>query len=88
MYIDYQSALEMCGLTSLHERRKARCLNFSLKCIEHARNQRIFPVNTRTHGQGLISKEAFEVNWARTERYKKSAIPYCQRLLNKHKNVK
>ena len=88
MYIDYQSVLEMYGLTTSHEQREARYLNFSLKCLEHTRNQRIFPVNTRTHGQGLVSKEAFEVNWARTEKYKKSAIPYCQRLLNKHKKAK
>ena len=25
MYIDYQSALEMCGMTTLFERREARC---------------------------------------------------------------
>ena len=84
MYIDYESALEMCGLSSLYDRRAARCLKFALKCLKHTRNQKIFPVNTKTHGQGLSSKEAFEVNWARTERYRKSAIPFCQRLLNEH----
>ena len=84
MYIDYDSALQMCGLETLHTRRETRCLNFSLKCIKHSRNQRLFPVNNRIHGQGLPSKEVFEVNWARTEKYKKSAIPFCQRLLNDH----
>ena len=84
MYIDYDSALQMCGLETLHTRRETRCLNFSLKSIKHSRNQRLFPVNNRIHGQGLPSKEVFEVNWARTEKYKKSAIPFCQRLLNDH----
>ena len=30
------------------------------------------------------NRESFEVNFARTESYRKSAIPYCQRILNKH----
>ena len=35
MYIDYTSALEMCGLQTLSERRQARCLDLALKCIKH-----------------------------------------------------
>ena len=88
MYFDYESALEMCGITTLHARRTEICLKFSLKCLKHTRNKNIFPLNTKTHGQGLPSKEPFEVNWARTERYKRSAIPYCQRLLNEHHRAK
>ena len=84
MYIDYDSSLEMCGLDTLQNRRTSRCLKFALKCTQHSRNQKMFPLNTRTHGQALSSKELFEVNWARTERYKKSAIPFCQRLLSEH----
>ena len=84
MYIDYESALEMCGLEKLSTRRNTRCLKFSMKSLKHTRNQRLFPRNTRIHGQGLASKEMFEVNWARTESYRKSAIPFCQRLLSDH----
>ena len=32
LYIDYQAALEMCGLQTLYERREERCLEFALKC--------------------------------------------------------
>jgi hypothetical protein len=28
--------------------------------------------------------EKFRVNFARTENYRQSAVPYCQRLLNQH----
>ena len=88
MYIDYESALEMCALDTLHTRRINRCLKFSLKCLKHTRNQKIFPFNTRIHGQGQTSKELYEVNWAKTEAYRMSAIPYCQRLLNEHHKLK
>ena len=78
MYLSYDSALEMCGLETLSARREKRCLDFALKCIKHEKNQRLFPRNTGNQ------REKFHVNWARTDAYKKSTIPYCQRLLNKH----
>ena len=34
------------------------------------------------HGMKTRSKEKFDVHFARTERYRKSAIPYMQSLLN------
>jgi hypothetical protein len=88
MYVGYDSALEMCGLQTLSSRRNKRCLDFSLKCLKHPRNSRIFPINTRTHGQNQNSTEFVEVNWAKTETYRQSAIPYCQRLLNQHFSAK
>ena len=45
MYINYDSALEMCGLQSLFSRREKRCLDFAIKCSKHTRNQRLFPLN-------------------------------------------
>ena len=86
MYIDYTSALEMCGLQTLSERRQARCLDFALKCIKHERNQRLFPLSEKSSKHYIRDKEIFHVNFARTEDYKKSTIPYCQRLLNNHFN--
>ena len=82
MFIDYNSALEMCGLETLQARREKRCLQFALKCIKHPTNNRLFPVNTRKNGHTFIPSERFLVNFAKTSTYKKSAIPYCQRLLN------
>ena len=78
MYISYDAALEMSGLESLHSRRVKRCLDFAKKCVKHPLNKRLFPFK-KGH-----SKEMFVVNWARTETYRQSTIPYCQRLLNKH----
>ena len=79
-YISYEAACEMLGLTKLSERRLARCYRFSQQCLKHPQNQRIFPRNENTNN--LRSKEPFKVNFGYTEAYKRSAVPFCQRLLN------
>ena len=88
MYVDYSSALEMCGLQTLAMRRQARCLEFARKCLRHPRNIRMFPLNQVSSSHYTRDREVFHVNFARTEDYRKSAIPYCQRLLNDYYNGK
>ena len=83
-YVSYEAALEMTGLETLHYRREQRCLDFSLKCLDHPRNSRLFPFNTAADEVNVRQKETVIVNWARTETYRMSALPYCQRLMNKH----
>ena len=73
MYISYSAALEMCGLKTLSERRDKRCLDFSLKCIKHTKNSRIFPKNPSTSEHFIRNKEIFQVNFARTDDYRNSA---------------
>ena len=68
------------GLQTLASRRQDRCLSFALKCIKHPLNARIFPENEKS--TNLRQSEAYKVNFAYTETYRNSAIPYCQRLLN------
>ena len=82
-YLDYPSALAKCGLESLYSRRESRCLDFALRCVKHPVNSRLFPLN-QVPANDLRQTEKFEVNFAKTGTYQKSAIPYCQRLLNKH----
>ena len=85
-YIDYPAALEMSGLQTLYERRERRCLDFALKSLKHPINSRMFPINSNLGGEGMEvrSRETFEVNFARTEQYRMSAVPFCQRKLNEH----
>ena len=85
-YVSYEAALEMTGLDSLFDRREKRCLDFSLKCLKHVRNQRLFPRNPYLENKNnkIRHREKFVVNFARTGTYRDSAIPYCQRALNKH----
>ena len=84
MYIDYPSALEMSGLDTLYNRREKRCLDFSLKCVKHTRNSRMFPLNDAVSGHDTRQTDMFKVNFAKTSTYQDSTIPYCQKLLNTH----
>ena len=75
----------MTGLDSLADRRKARCLSFSLKCTKDTYNARFFPRNPNLdHTLEARKREEFKVNFCRTKQYLNSAIPYCQRLLNEY----
>ena len=84
MYIDYPSALEMTGLDTLFSRRTKRCLAFALKCTKHFKNARMFPLNPNQTQSSVRNSEKFLVNFARTNTYQQSTIPYCQRLFNTH----
>ena len=83
-YVDYDAALEMCGLETLASRRHKRCLDFALKAVKHPKNRRLFPLSTVNTDHLMRKKEKYVVNFARTSSYQKSAIPFCQKLLNKH----
>ena len=87
LYVDYPSALALCNLRTLAERREKRCLDFSLKCTKHPKNSRLFPVNP-SYNNRVRGSEPYQVNFASTETYKKSAIPHCQRLLNQNEMKK
>ena len=63
-------------------------IDFSLKCLKHPRNNRLFPLNPATSNHYVRNKEMFKVNFARTEDYRNATIAYCQRLLNDHFNGK
>ena len=76
-YIDYESALQLCDLDSLHDRRQSRMMSFAVKCVNDKFNKSIFPLNTNKH-----NKDIFQVNFARTNKYFNSAVPQCQRILN------
>ena len=83
MYISYNIALEMCNLETLSSRRQKRCLNFSLKCLKYPQTAKLFPLRP-TNETNVRDPEVFSVNFAKTSTYKKSAIPFCQRLLNEY----
>lgn len=80
-YIGYEESLEMCGLEKLDKRRESRCLKFGLKSLLHPNHCNLFPVNPQVI-LNQPSREHFQVNWAKTESYRMSAVPYIQRMLN------
>ena len=79
-YLGYSNALDACNLKTLFERREERCLSFAKRCLKHPVHQRLFPLNPY-NPHYVRNSETFQVNFAKTETYKKSAIPYLQRLL-------
>ena len=87
LYTSYLDALALCGLQTLFARRQKRCLTFSLKCLKHPSNKKMFPLNPVTSDHYIRDRELFHVNFAKTSTYKKSAIPFCQRMLNDYFNT-
>ena len=82
MYIDYETALEITGIQKLSVRRESRCLSFAKKCLKNEQTAKMFPLNPE-FSHNLRYTEKYHVNFAHTENYKNSSVPYCQRLLNK-----
>ena len=81
-YINYNDALEKLDLETLEERRNFLCLKFSKNSHNSEKTQKMFPLNKKK--QNTIKGEKFKVKFARTERYRKSSIPYMQNLLNQY----
>ena len=80
-YIDYPSSLLKTGLLSLSNRRKSGCLAFAKRCLSNPQTKEMFPVNSES-STNLRQPEKYIVNFAHTENYRNSAVPFCQRLLN------
>ena len=87
-YISYENALNVVRMDSLEMRRQNICLKFAKQCIRNEKLRNIFPRNYSSHSMEKRSGEKFVVKKALTERYKRSAIPNMQRLLNKNEREK
>ena len=87
-YDGYENALKWSGLERLVERREQRCLKFGLKSLLHPVHSKMFPINPLTDKNlpGTRHREHFVVNKAKSEYYKKSAIPHIQRQLRRQQN--
>ena len=79
-YVNYKNALKTLNLDNLDERRKIICLKFANNCLKNEKVKGLFPKNERTFKLKLRKERKFKTN--KTERYKKSTIPYMQELLN------
>ena len=87
-YESYDQALTELNLDTLDERRKKLCLKFAKQCIKHPKFRSMFPVNNSSHlMKKMKGKNKFFVNKCKTERYRKSSIPFMQRLLNEDNRI-
>ena len=81
-YVSHSAALEMTGLSLLSERREKREEMFIRRCLTHPKHSRLFPRKHVDSDRAVRSREPFQVNHARTEFYRKSAIVNCQNKAN------
>ena len=79
-YESYESALEITGLDTLHQRRNTLCKKFAKSCLKNEKTRSMFPLNSSSLNSRNYEK--FYVQPATTSRLKDSAIPFMQRLLN------
>ena len=82
-YKGYQQALDLTELDRMEDRRQDRCLKFGLKSLLHPKHSELFPVNPQVL-HNIHIREHFHVNWAKTESYRMSTVPYIQRMLNEY----
>ena len=81
-YQGYKEALQYMSLESLKERREKMALNFAKKSLRLDKFSELFPFNNAKHLMKKRNHEKYAVTNANTERYRKSAVPFLQRLLN------
>ena len=80
--LEYDQALSKLSLDTLEKRREKLCLAFAKNCLKIEKAKMFFPVNKVERNYQTRNFEKYKVNPFNTERYKKSAIPYLQNLLN------
>ena len=79
-YDNYTQALSKLKMENLNKRREDMALKFAKKM----HSSKLFLLRDINHGKNIRNSEKYHVNVSKTNRrYKQSAIPYLQRLLNK-----
>ena len=85
-YSNYEDALKMTKMDSLEERRSLMALKFAKNCLRNENFSKLFPLKKTNHAMNVRNPDRYLVKGAKTERYKKSTIPFLQRLLNDENN--
>lgn len=81
-YNTYKEGLKKLNLDDLNERRRKICLNFAKNCLRNEKVKDIFPLKKSNHKMKKRKEKVYKVKNIKTERYKRSAIPYMTNLLN------
>ena len=82
-FTNYEDALKYLNVDSLNDWRKKFSLRFAKNCIRNEKVRNMFPINLNKT-KITRNPNKYKVNFAKTERYKKSSIPSLQRMLNQH----
>ena len=87
-YTNYIECLKKLNIGGLNSRRKKLCLKFARNSLKNDKVKSMFPTNITEHKMKKETLEKFKVNFARTKRYKKSAIPYMVKLMNEEEETR
>ena len=82
-YQGYEQALKFLKLDSLKERREKMALKFAKKSLKLEQFSRLLPLSESKHGMTKRNPERYMVMNSKSERHRRSAVPFLQRLLNK-----
>ena len=82
-YNGYDEALSVLNLESLNRRREVMALKFAKNSLKNDNFSKLFPLREIKHEMMFRRSEQFSVNHSKTNRYKDSAVPYLQGLLNR-----
>ena len=81
-YSTYSKALKDLRMDSLEKRREKLCLSSAKKYLKNEKMKQLFPLSKSKHNMKKRYSVKFKVNYARTDRYKRSPVVYMQNLLN------
>ena len=87
-YKSYKEACNRVGIEDLVSRRTRLCLNLAKKCLSNPKIKHFFPQNKKRNIMITRNHDKFVADKAHTERLKKPAIPYMQKLLNSENKLK
>ena len=87
-FINYNEGLKKLRLQNLNDRREYTCLKFAQKCLKNDKLRNMFPKSVKISNMKKRKNEKFKVKFSKTERYRKSAIPYMVNLLNTNNSIK
>ena len=79
-YKDYDDALKLSKLQSLEQRREVISLRFVKNSLKNANFSKLFPLTKANHVMNVRNPFKYHVNKANTERYRRSTVPYLQRI--------
>ena len=62
--------------------KRSLCLKFAKGCLKNEKVKDMFPMKKNEHSMKKRKSEKFQVKRVKTERYRRSALPYMVNLLN------
>ena len=81
-YSSYKNGLKELNLENLNKRREEICLKFAKNCLKNEKVNNMFPKTKTKHRMKKRKQRKFKTKKIKTDRYKRSAVPYMTNLLN------